>query len=196
MRALREDAGQLHDISNALLDKDGSHAYLSTVAPPLNGQLCQCTVRAKERAGRQTRLVPMHKRTLEKGCSGRCWQGRGRRQIRTISSSTWRGRVRGIVGGTDACALLLGAVAVWLRRRPAASASARVRPAATASARVHGQGVIVVLLANAGGFLVGGLPCRGCSTSMCIHGRTEMAGTCICIHGRTEVASHACAFVA
>lgn len=169
MRAPLGDAAQLHEISDGLSQLGRSYSYLSTVAPPLDGQFDQCTIRAKERARRQMRLVPMHTRTQATGCWGRYWQGTGRRQIRTISSSTWRGRVRGIVGGTGACALPLTVVAVWLRRRPAASASALL----------HRRGVIVCLRADADGFLVGGLPSRWCSIFMYIQGRTEMAGTCI-----------------
>ena len=77
------------------------------------------------------------------------------RQIRTISSSTWRGRVRGIVDGSGACALLLTVVAVWLRRRPAASESARLH-----------RWKVVILRAKADGFLVEGLPSRWCSISI------------------------------
>jgi len=64
--------------------------------------------------------------------------------------------VRGIVGGIDACALPLTVVAVWLRRRPAASASARL----------HRRRVIVILRASADGFLVEGLPSRWWSMFM------------------------------
>lgn len=128
-----------------------SHAYLSTVEPPSDGQLYRCTIRARERAGLRMRLVPMHTRTLAIRCWGRYWQGRGRLQIRTISSSTWRGRARGIVDGSGACALSLTVVAVWLRRRPAASASARLH-----------RRVIVILRANADGFLVESLALWWC----------------------------------
>jgi len=166
MRALLADAAQLHCISDTRMEERGSRAYLSTVVPPSDGQLHRCTIRARERARPQMRLVPMHTPTLVIGCRDRYWQGKGMRQIRTILSSTWRVRVRCRVAGSGACALPLTVVAVWLHRR-AASASA--------SARLHRRVIaIVILRANAHGSLVVGLTFCWCSISMSDEGGKYM----------------------
>ena len=143
MKALPAHAAQLHYISNTLAKNGRSHAYLSTIAPPSDGQLYRCTTPARETARLQMRLVPMHRPTLAIGCRGRYWQGRGMLQIRTISSSTWRVHVRCIVDGSGACAPRLRVVAVCSHR-----------PAASASARLHRR---VIVRAIAAGSLVMGL---------------------------------------
>jgi hypothetical protein len=135
-------------------EESRSRSYLSIVAPPSDGQLYRCTIRARERARLQKPLVPMHTPTLAIESWDKYWQERGMPQIRTISSSTPRVHARCIVDGGCACAPPLTVVAVCSHRR-----------LASASARLHCR-VIVILRANAHGSHVLVVTSRWCSMSM------------------------------
>ena len=85
--------------------------------------------------------------------------------------------MRGIVDGSGACALRLTVVAVWLRRRPAASASARL----------HRRVIVTLLRANADGFLDESLALWWCGMFMYIYEESGVelpASACIQRHGQ------------
>jgi hypothetical protein len=144
MRALLARAAQLHSISSTLSEDNETHAYLLRLAQLSGDQLYRYMIQAMERAEPQTRLVPVHIPKLATECSGRYWQGTGRRQTRRVSSSRWRVHGRCIVDGSGACAPSLTAALVWLHR-PAASASARLHRHSCRRANV--DGFLLLLLA-------------------------------------------------
>ena len=145
MRAQLAHAAQLHSISSTLSEDNRKCTYLLIVARLSDDQIYRYTIRARATARPPMQLVLMHIPKLVIEYSDRYLLGTRKRQIRIISSSTWRVHVRCIVDGSGACA-------------PPLTVETH-RLAAAASARLHCR---LCCQANADGSLLVRLASRWC----------------------------------